>query len=67
MSYESLPFEFNETDTSSTIFLGPGEHSFEFLVGNEGLETDQFGVDLRVRGPNGVTSILDEGFVYTEA
>ena len=65
LSYEALPFEFNEADTSATIFLGPGEHSFEFLVGNEGIATDEFGVDLRVRDSSGETVILNENFIYS--
>ena len=64
LSYETLPFEFNDVDTSGSIYLGAGQHRFEFLVANEGTDEPGFGVDLRVRGPNGVTSILDQNFVY---
>ena len=64
LSYETLPFEFNDVDTSGSIHLGAGQHRFEFLVANEGTDEPGFGVDLRVRGPNGETSILDQNFVY---
>ena len=64
LSYETLPFEFNDVDTSGSIYLGAGQHRFEFLVANEGTDEPGFGIDLRVRGPNGVTSILDQNFVY---
>ena len=64
-SYESLPFEFNQVDTSEGIHLGPGQHHFEFLVANDGIDEPGFGDDLRVRGPNGETSILDQNFVYS--
>ena len=64
LSYETLPFEFNNVDTSGSIHLGAGQHNFEFLAANDGTFEQGFGIDLRVRGPNGETSILDENFVY---
>ena len=65
LSYDAIPIDRTRTDTSASVFLGPGQHSFEFLVGNEGVATDEFGVDLRVRDSSGETVILNESFIYT--
>ncbi len=69
VSFNGQTYGISQADASVSVFLAPGEHSFELLVSN--MNADEPGllrVDLRMRGPDGVTRVVDRSnaFVTTE-
>jgi uncharacterized protein (TIGR03790 family) len=66
MSYDDLSYGYFSADSSKSVFLASGEHIFELLVANTGSGTDPgFNIDLRMRGTDGVTHILNSSNVFT--
>lgn len=66
IAYDDRSYGYNRNDSSSGIFLGPGEHSFELLMSNTGDGTDPgFDIDVRMRTPRGVTQIMDNKILFS--
>lgn len=68
IAFDDRPYGITQSDASARMFLAPGEHTFELLVSN--LATDlgepvqRMRTDLRLRGPDGVTRMMNDQVAF---